>query len=158
MLASTPLDGGAGQQRSPQIIAASISGATHDRRAVLQTVDEFFAAIAKGDLASITSILHPDGVLFSKQHPDEADTTFRHRTNSEWLDGMRRQTARYVEHTSNSVVSVRGPIAVVWQSYRVEVQDKFSHCGVNIVSLVRMAGSWKIASIVWTIERHDCPQ
>jgi len=45
-------------------------------------------------------------------------------------------------------------IAVVWTPYEFHVNGEFSHCGVDAFSLVRIDGQWKIAGIVYTVERE----
>jgi hypothetical protein len=55
---------------------------------------------------------------------------------------------------SDPLVMVHEGIAVVWTPYEFQVNGKFSHCGVDAFSLVRIDGRWKIAGIVYTVEQE----
>ncbi len=60
------------------------------------------------------------------------------------------------EHISNLAVKIDGDVAQAWMDYSFFVGDKFSHCGVNAMHLIRMDGKWKIFQIVDTRRKTDC--
>jgi hypothetical protein len=45
---------------------------------------------------------------------------------------------------------------VVWTPYDFHIDGEFSHCGIDAFNMVRTDEGWKIASIVWTVERTGC--
>lgn len=47
-------------------------------------------------------------------------------------------------------------IAIVTAPYDFWVNDRFSHCGTDVFTLVEQDGRWRIASIAYTIQRRDC--
>ena len=49
-------------------------------------------------------------------------------------------------------------IAVVWTSYDFHRNRQFSHCGVDAFTLIKTEQGWKIASIVYTVEKNGCPE
>lgn len=127
------------------------------RTAVLDAVTRYFASYPTRDVDTARAILHPAGVLFGRHYPNEGRDTPFHLGMGVWLEVMQNRTQRNEERLLSSSVSVHGPIAVVLQSYRYEVEGQFSHCGNQIISLVRSNSVWRIASMVWTIERSHCP-
>lgn len=53
-------------------------------------------------------------------------------------------------------VKVDDGLALVWTPYQFYYAGKFSHCGVNSFTLVRMAGKWKIQYLIDTRRRINC--
>ena len=45
---------------------------------------------------------------------------------------------------------------MVWAPYDFHVNGAFSHCGVDVFSLVRTAEGWRIAAVAYTVEREGC--
>ena len=53
-------------------------------------------------------------------------------------------------------IKVDGTMASAWTPYQFYVNDKFSHCGVNSLQLVKMADGWKIVYIIDTRRKEPC--
>jgi hypothetical protein len=53
-------------------------------------------------------------------------------------------------------VEVHERIAMVWAPYDLWVNEKYSHCGVDVFTLLKTEEGWKIASIAYTIEKKGC--
>jgi len=53
-------------------------------------------------------------------------------------------------------IKVDGDLAVVWTPYRFVYNGKFSHCGVNSFTLVKMNGDWKINYLIDTRRKENC--
>ena len=51
------------------------------------------------------------------------------------------------------VVQVHERIAMVWAPYDLWVNDKFSHSGVDVFTLLKTAEGWKISSCSYTVEK-----
>ncbi len=60
------------------------------------------------------------------------------------------------ERISNLSVKIDGDLANAWMDYSFFVGDKFSHCGVNTMHLIRKNGEWKIFQIMDTRRKKDC--
>jgi len=54
------------------------------------------------------------------------------------------------------VVQVRGNLAQVWTEYDFHLDGKFTHCGIDAFTLVRVNGDWKIAGTSYTVEPTGC--
>ena len=78
--------------------------------------------------------------------------------NEDFLAGVAPSGREYIERwTGEPTVLIRGPIAVVWGEYDFWMDGEFSHCGVDSIDLVKVDGQWKVANIMWTVERDNCP-
>lgn len=60
------------------------------------------------------------------------------------------------ERVTNLKVKIDGDLAQAWMDYSFYLGDKFSHCGVNAMHLVRQDKEWKILQIVDTRRKEDC--
>ena len=54
------------------------------------------------------------------------------------------------------LVSIRGNMAQVWGEYEFLRDGKFTHCGVDMVTLFQTPEGWKIAAIAYTTETKGC--
>jgi hypothetical protein len=45
---------------------------------------------------------------------------------------------------------------MVWTPYRFIFNGKFSHCGVNSFTLVKLNGEWKINYVIDTRRKEKC--
>jgi hypothetical protein len=42
---------------------------------------------------------------------------------------------------------------MVWLPYDLYLDGKWSHCGVDVFTLVRQEGAWRIATMAWSAEQ-----
>ena len=48
---------------------------------------------------------------------------------------------------------VSGAVAVVWLPYDFYVEGAWSHCGVDVFTLVRVETGWRIASLAYSVQQ-----
>jgi hypothetical protein len=53
-------------------------------------------------------------------------------------------------------IKIDGDMAIAWTPYKFYFNDKFSHCGVNIFTLIKREQRWKIMGITDTRRRQGC--
>jgi hypothetical protein len=141
------------------MIAYADSG---DREAILAVMEKAFAAVQSGIPDDWRAIQLAEGTTLSfrpgpDDRPDELE--MRISNNEKFLVGLEPDGHDYVERwTGEPTVLIRGPIAVVWGEYEFWIDGEFSHCGVDLVDLVKIEGEWKIANFTWTVEMEDCPK
>jgi hypothetical protein len=68
---------------------------------------------------------------------------------------MRAQLSqrKIVERGFRPEAKVNGAIAMVWFPYDLYIDGAWSHCGVDVFTLVRANGQWRIASLAWSAEQ-----
>ena len=59
--------------------------------------------------------------------------------------------------TNYDDVNVSHDIAMVWASYKFYIGNKFDHCGIDVIQLVRTDNGWRVVSIFCTIKSGNCP-
>jgi hypothetical protein len=50
-------------------------------------------------------------------------------------------------------VRINGPLAMVWYPYDLYRDGRWSHCGVDVFTLIRNEGRWRIATMSWSAEQ-----
>lgn len=121
-----------------------------DEARVLAVAESALEAITEEDLVAFTDLMVDEAVTFSAPGRDgEAD--YAVRTRDEWR--ARSIEGDVVERGFDPVVHVSGPVAVVWLPYDLYLDGAWSHCGVDIFSLVRTGEGWRIASLAWSYEQ-----
>jgi hypothetical protein len=126
-----------------------------DSAAVVAAVQRLFDGLARRDTASLRALLLP-GTRFVSMPADRPDAVPRMESDAASLDRLARGRARLLERMWSPVVRVEGPIATVWAPYDFHVDGRFSHCGVDTVTLLHTDGRWRIASLVYTVQRAEC--
>lgn len=129
------------------------SDAQADESQVLATVQKFFDSMTAKDTAAARQILVTEGTYFSVRE-EEDGTTMRGSTNREYLERLASTADDLRERMWDPQVMIHEGVAVVWARYEFQVNGRFSHCGVDAFSLVRIDGQWKIAGIVYTVEQE----
>ncbi|SOE22456.1 Putative lumazine-binding [Spirosomataceae bacterium TFI 002] len=60
------------------------------------------------------------------------------------------------ERISSYDIKIDQNMAVAWTPYKFYVNDNFSHCGVNVFSLIKDGDKWKIFAIMDTRQKTGC--
>jgi ketosteroid isomerase-like protein len=128
--------------------AASQDPAEH--AAVAAVAESALAAITRGDMTALTDLMLPEAVLFPTSTRDSV-TRYRVRTRAEQRASTSR--AAITERGFRPEVRVNGPVAMVWYPYDLYIDGKWSHCGVDVFTLIRYEARWRIATMTWSAEQ-----
>ena len=127
----------------------------HDEKEILLKVQQFFDALETQDTVLFKSTLMPEGQLWAIYEQDNAIklnmAQFRDRVKSLINPGRIIQ-----ERMLSSEVNIHKNIAVAWVPYTLDISGKFSHCGIDIFTMIKTGEGWKIATAAYTMETEDC--
>ena len=126
-----------------------------DRAAVLATVQQLFNALAARDEGAIQALVLPDGRI-TRHAVRDGEAVVRTGTWQDWIRQIMGSTRRLEERMVDPEVRVRGSLASVWTEYDFMVDGRLSHCGVNLLDLARVEGSWRILNVSYTAETQGC--
>ena len=107
--------------------------------------------ISEGRADLLEESLHPDGYLMAVP----AQGTARRQEREAFIQSVGDSGGRFLERMWDPVVEVSGPIASVWTPYDFWADGQFSHCGIDAFQLIRVDESWKILSVIYTMDRGD---
>lgn len=127
------------------------------KEAVLQVIEDFFAALTLRDVERMQSIMTPDGIIYGYRQDPEGLRIIR-PSHASYLANLASGEAHIVERFWDPQVMVYERLATVWTPYDFYTDGEFSHCGVNNFSLLRTEAGWVIAGVVFSIESSGCAE
>ena len=136
------------------IYAPVLAQSTSEKEKVLQVVQQFFTALEQQDTLTFRALFYPDAINYIvRQEKDsvrigsQSSLAFKFRKDLIIKERMRKEGVN---------VQIHKNIAMVWAPYDLWVNEQFSHCGVDVFTLIKGNAGWKIASISYTIEKEGC--
>jgi hypothetical protein len=78
-------------------------------------------------------------------------------THTEYLGRVKRGDGTLLERYWDPTIRMDSAVAVVSCPYDLHFNGTFSHCGMDIFTLVRRNGHWRIAGTVFSIRKQGCP-
>lgn len=135
-----------------------IASAQSAEQTITTQVDQFFQALESGDSALMRSLIHADIVLTTTfTHPKTGEKIFHREPASEFLRVLGTpHDSKWHEAIANIEVKIDDNLAIAWMDYSFFVDDKFSHCGVNVFELVKLGEKWVITHIIDTRRNNAC--
>lgn len=122
--------------------------------AVKLVIDQFFDSINTNNGALLAD-LEVEGAQILNVREDVAgqyDFVERQWFDDDNFDASTRLTERYW----NEQLLISDHLAVFWAPYDFHINGTFSHCGIDVLNLIKIDGQWKIGHAMWTIQRPDC--
>lgn len=126
--------------------------APEERAAVLAVVQQFFDCLAKHDGATLQTLVAPGSQVSVAPETTPAPRPFRRRTAEEDAAGISAGKDAWLERMWEPTVLLDERIAVVWTPYDFHLNGKFSHNGIDVFTLMKLEGRWKIISTAYTRE------
>ena len=126
-----------------------------ERLAIVQAVQNLFDAMATGDGALAAATLIPEGRLIVVTDGTEG-ITHRAWDHADFVTMIAKGDSVLVERMWDPVVSIDGPIATFRARYDFYRDGDYSHCGVDLFTLVKAAAGWRISGGTFTREVRQC--
>jgi len=128
---------------------------TDEGARALAVVEASLEALSNEDMVAFTDFMIEEAVTLRVAERD-GEVRYAFRTRAEWRANS--PGVDVVERGFDPEVLVSGPLAVVWLPYDIYIDGEWSHCGVDVATLVRIDGDWKIATLSWTAEQPPACQ
>ena len=130
--------------------SADAQASADERRRVVAVTDSALAAISRNDFVAFTDLMIDSAVVYSVG-PSDGKTRANSRSRATWRATVSKE--RYTERAFRPEVHISGPLAVVWTPYDFYNDGKWSHCGVDTFTLVKVADRWRIANLTYSLEQ-----
>ncbi|MCR8559168.1 nuclear transport factor 2 family protein [Mucilaginibacter sp. BJC16-A38] len=145
----------------PAIILLMISISTFAQQSatdgVKQSINTMFDAMRKGDSTLLKSVFAKEMVLQSVSTGKDGKSAISTDSANDFAKIIGTpHTGVYDERIVYGDIKIDGDLASVWAPYKFYLGDKFSHCGVDVFSLMKTANGWKIIYIVDTRRKDNC--
>lgn len=139
------------------LLMSSISNAQQphpESAAVQQVIDDFFESINTGN-GTLLASLEVEGAQILNIREDalgESEFVSRSWFGADNFSAGTRLTERYWDEE----LLISDELAVFWAPYDLHIDGEFSHCGIDVLNLIKIDGDWKIGHAMWTIQRVGC--
>ncbi len=123
------------------------------RRAVLDAVQATMDGLAAHDSVALAEVVLPDAFI-QRWQPDSVGAwqpvTL---TGAEFASRLGQPGPAFLERTWRETAWIDGDVASVTAPYDFWVDGACSHCGVDVLTLVRDSdGTWRVATISYTVD------
>jgi len=133
---------------------ASPTYAQDSQKEVLQVAQNLLDAIGRGDTTAFRSLFLPNAMIYTVREKDGQPIT---TSRSPLTDAFRPGTVVKEEMKDSGVnVQVHGNMAQVWAPYNLWINGSFSHCGIDVFTLLKTTHGWRIVALSYTIEKEGC--
>lgn len=140
------------------IIAGSFltgSDTADEEKRVLAVIHRFFDVIATHSVSVANEVLVAEGLSLSIRE-QEKGFLVKHRRFQEFIDSLEEWEGTHKETMTDPKVLIHDRLAVVWAAYEFFIDGEFSHCGVDAFTLIKTGTGWKIAAVIYTVEKTGC--
>ena len=132
---------------------ASAPGTLHaqdPRAAVMAVVDSAMHFINTGEVARLSDMMTPEAQVYAASTRSGQAGYLMRTAESQRVAGRRDPI---IERGFSPDVRIAGTIAVVWLPYDLYVDNAWSHCGVDVFTLVLVGERWRIANLTYSVEQ-----
>jgi len=135
-------------------LAGNAQQAHPDYPAVKQVIDQFFESINSGNGELIASLEVEGAQILNIREDTTGQFEFAERP---WfgVDSFNADS-QLTERYWNEQFLISDNLAVFWAPYDFHINGEFSHCGIDVLNLIKINGQWKIGHAMWTIQRPGC--
>lgn len=125
-----------------------------EKENILNLAFRFFKALEKQDTSALNEMYVPGGRNYAVYEvSDSIRIRYQDPSQIRFTSG---QIIRERMRKETTTVQIKGNIAMAWVPYDLWVNETFSHCGVDVFTLIRTGDGWKIATIAYTMEKTGC--
>lgn len=140
------------------VTALVVNAQENETLAVRAAINQLFDGMRANDSLLIKAVLTENTTL----HTVVQDKTNEHLLEKTDINafikavGTKRPEVQLDERLSGYDIKIDGGMAMAWTPYSFYVNDKFSHCGVNVFTLMKTRTGWKITAITDTRRKANC--
>jgi hypothetical protein len=128
--------------------------AEHEKE-VVQVASRFLQALSQTDTATLSGLLTPRAMIYSVREGEDGPSV-RTVSRGAFLESLGNEDQRLLERMWDPTVRVDGRVAMVWTPYDFHLNGEFSHCGIDIFTMLRGEEGWQVASITYNVVREGC--
>jgi hypothetical protein len=130
---------------------AALRAQDTEQKVIIAVVEKLFTGMRTKDTATMRSLFVPAARMLGVRRD-----TVRADPIDGWLNSIGRSASVLNERTWGYEVKVDGDIAQAWMQYDLLVNDRFQHCGVDAFDLIKIAGAWKIVTVMDSRRTTGC--
>ena len=126
-----------------------------EKKVVEEIASTFLLALSAADTATLAGLLAPEAMIYSVREGQEG-AVLGTRTRESFLTGLGGDARGLLERMWSPTVLVQDRVAMVWTPYDFHLDGEFSHCGIDVFTLLEGPEGWKVTSITYNVVREGC--
>lgn len=138
------------------LVAANAAAQTTDEQQVLSVVSRVFDGMRAADSTMVRATF-AEGARFASVDSRATPPRMKYDAVDGWLGAIAKSANRWDEQVYDVQTRVDGGIAQVWAPYTFYLDKKVSHCGVNMLQLLKTPDGWRITQLSDSRRRDACP-
>jgi len=127
-----------------------------DELAIKKTLNHFFESLENQDTNLLKKVSFMEGQIWTINNIKNP-TSHKMRFFRDDLTSFDPAVA-LLETPLSFDIKIHNGLAVAWVPYEFRVNGKFSHCGIDVFTLVKKDKSWKIINVSYTLDTLGCDQ
>ena len=130
-------------------LAATPARAQSDSVAAIAVADSVLAALSRSDGAALARLTLDSAVVGGIGLRNGVERS----SLRSWGIYINGSGGSFTERGFDATARVQDRVAVVWMPYDLYVGTTWSHCGVDVFTLMKREGRWRVAAVVYTVEQ-----
>jgi hypothetical protein len=133
------------------------NGQQPEEIAIKKSIDLFFTGMKTNDTNLINTTLDSAIFFYSIKQTATGKTILQDEKLTDFLQQVAKLKGQKIDEQLLSYdIKIDGAMAIAWTPYKFYFNEKFSHCGVNVFTLVKRETCWKILGITDTRRKQGC--
>lgn len=125
-----------------------------EEKAIIETINLFFKSLNDQDSTLYKKAVFMEGQIWRVNNMDDP-ASYDMRFFQDDIKTFDPQIV-VLEKPLSYDLKIHKGMATAWVPYKLWVNEKFSHCGVDVFILLETKEGWKIASTSYTKDINDC--
>ncbi len=123
---------------------------------VVEVANSFLSALSAADTAVLAGLLAPEAMIYSVREGSDGPALGA-VTRAAFLESLGGEDQNLLERMWSPLVQVQDLVAMVWTPYDFYLNGEFSHCGIDVFTMLKGGEGWQVASITYNVVREGCP-
>lgn len=115
----------------------------------------FLSALSAPDTSTLSRLMAPGAMIYSVRE-GEAGPSLRAVTREDFLESLGGEEQELLERMWDPEVQVQDRVAMVWTPYDFHLNGEFSHCGIDVFTMLEGTEGWQVTSITYNVVREGC--
>jgi hypothetical protein len=140
------------------VFNSSVVAQSSDQEDITRFIEMMFKGMAEKDTAKIHSCFKADAELESVGISTNGETKLTTIPLQAFLNSIGGAPKEMVfeERLHSIEIKQDNHLAMVWTPYTFYLNNKLSHCGVNVFTMIKSNGQWLINHIIDTRQTQHC--
>ena len=130
--------------------ASRAQDADVETRAAIAVADSVLVALSSADNAALERLTLDSAIVGGAGVRNGVE---RFSLGSWARYSTRTGPSEFTERGFGATARVQDRVAEVWVPYDLYVGKSWSHCGVDVFTLLKTEGRWRVASLIYTMEQ-----